>query len=184
MKYRLLAPHTAPQTGERLEAGTEVGDDTEHPWKNPDGSDAEPSTQMEGLDDAARDKVKQLHQKLYGSEPDFGGTQSEEVRQAREKEREEQQKLDEGSEPVSEQQHLEREWDKEREERGHGPRRGEPMAPGGAPPGPARQPSHTATTAPTRGGASTPARGPATPKPPEGDEARPTKPNEEQYPKG
>jgi len=187
MKYRLLAPHTAPQSGERLEAGTEVGDDTEYAWKNPDGSDAEPSTQMEGLDDAARNKVNELHKKLYGSEPAFGGSQSEEVRQAREKERDEQQTLDEGSEPVSEQQHLEREDAKEREERGHGPRRGdrgEPMAPGGAPPGPARQPSHTATTAPTRGGSTAPARGPATPKPPEGEEARPKNSNEEQYPKG
>jgi len=58
------------------------------------------------------------------------------------------------------------------------------MAPGGAPPGPARQPSHTATTAPTRGGTTAPARGVATPKPPEGDEARPKNPNEDQYPKG
>ena len=186
MKYRLLAQHTAPVSGEVLEAGTEVGDDTEHPWKNRDGSDAEPSTQMEGLDDAAREKIKGLHQKLYGSEPDWGDGQSEEVRQAREKEREEQEKLDEGSAPVSEQQHLEREDDKEREKCGIGaPRRGgQPMAPGGAPPGPARQPSHTATTAPTRGGTTAPARGPATPKPPEGDEVRPKNPNEEQYPKG
>ena len=194
MKYRLLAPHTAPFSGERLEAGTEVGDDTEHPWKNRDGSDAEPSTQMEGLDDAAREKINGLHQKLYGSEPDWSGGQSQDVRQAREKERDEQRKLDEGSEPVSEQQHLEREDQKEREKRGHGPRQGERgergpssrdpvMAPGGAPPGPARQPSHTATTAPTRGGPA-PARGVATPKPPEDEEARPKNPNEEQYPKG
>ena len=196
MKYRLLAQHTAPQSGELLEAGTEVGDDTEHPWKNRDGSDAEPSTQMEPLDDAAREKIKGLHQKLYGSEPDWSGGQSEEVRQAREKERDEQQKLDEGSEPVSEQQHLEREWDKEREERGHGPRREAAPTipprgtqaglhpPGRATePGPARQPSHTATTAPTRGGPA-PARGVATPKPPEDEEARPKNPNEEQYPKG
>jgi len=199
MKYRLLAQHTAPVSGEVLEAGTEVGDDTEHPWKNRDGSDAEPSTQMEGLDDAAREKVNALHRKLYGSDPDWGGHQSEEVRQAREKEKEEQQKLDEGSEPVSEQQHLEREDAKEREKRGQGaPRRapGEP-APSipsrgtqagrhpraGAEPGPAREPSHTATTAPTTGGA-TPARGVATPRAPEGDEARPKNPNEEQYPKG
>jgi hypothetical protein len=199
MKYRLLGPHTAPQSGERLEAGTEVGDDTPYPWKNRDGSDAEPSTSMEGLDDAARDKIKGLHQKLYGSEPDWSGGQSESVRQAREKEKEEQQKLDEGSEPVSEQQHLEREWDKEREKRGGAPRRapGEPapsipsrgthqgMHPrAGAEPGPAREPSHTASAAPTRSGATPAARGPATPKPPEGDEARPKNPNEDQYPKG
>ena len=187
MKYRLLAQHTAPQSGELLEAGTEVGDDTEHPWKNRDGSDAEPSTQMEGLDDAAREKIKGLHQKLYGSEPDWSGGQSESVRQAREKEKDEQQKLDEGSEPVSLQQHLEREDDKEREKRAEGaPRRAgrEPMAPGGAPPGPGRQPSHTASAAPTRGGSTAPARGVATPKPQEGDEVRPKNPNEEQYPKG
>ena len=187
MKYRLLAPHTSPFSGERLEAGTEVGDDTEHPWKNRDGSDAEPSTQMEGLDDAAREKIKGLHQKLYGSEPDWSGGQSESVRQAREKEKDEQQKLDEGSEPVSLQQHLEREDDKEREKRAEGaPRRAgrEPMAPGGAPPGPGRQPSHTASAAPTRGGSTAPARGVATPKPPEDEEARPKNPNEEQYPKG
>lgn len=192
MKYRLLAEHIAPVSGEVLPAGTEVGDDTPYPWKNADGSDAEPSTTMEGLDDAARKKVEEVHQRLFGHRPYWHEGQPDEVRKAREKEAEEQQKLDEGSEPVSEQQRVEREYADEQQESELAKRRpkGEPMPmipPRGAPvamPGPARQPSSTANPNPTRGGVTTPAPGPATPKPPDKEEVRPKNPNEQQYPKG
>ena len=187
MKYRLLGPHVMSDSS-RLEAGTEVGDDTPYPWKDPEGNDMEPTTEMEGLDDASREKVKALHTKLYGHGPYWERGQPEAVRQAREKEAEDQKKLDEGSEPVSEQQRLERDWERDRKEGKRGeanmaptiPPRGAPVV---NPPGPAREPSHTATASPTRGGSARPSPGPATPKPVSDDELRPTKPTEEQYPK-
>jgi hypothetical protein len=187
MKYKLLGPHVLA-SGERLEEGTEVGDDTDFPWKDVEGKEMEPTTQMEGLDEASRKKVRDVHQRLYGQGPAWERGQSDAVRQAREREAEEQRKLDEGSEPVSMQQKAEREWERDHKEG----KRGEaamapsvpPRAPVTTPPGAARQPSHTSTASPTRGGSTTPSPGPATPKAPDKDDVRPTKPNEEQYPKG
>ena len=109
----------------------------------------EPTTQMEGLDDQSRDKVREVHQKLYGQGPSWERGQSKEARKAHEKQAEEQKKLDENSEPVSAQQKAERKWEEENREG----KRGEaamaptipPRAPVTAPPGAARQPSHTAT---------------------------------------
>lgn len=190
MKYRLLGPHVTTG-GERLETGTEVGDDTGYPWKYPDGKDMDPTTQMEGLDDQSRDKVREVHQRLYGVGPSWEN-QNEDVRKAREKEAEDQKKLDEGSEPVSAQQRAERKWAKEDEEDLEAGLEGRESANARrdatvsrSMPGPAaRQPSHTATASPTRPGVERPAPGPATPQPPKADEVRPKKPNEEQYPKG
>ncbi len=185
MKYKLLGPHVL-SGGERLEEGTEVGDDTGYPWKYPDGKDMDPTPQMEGLDDQSREKVREVHRKLYGVGPHWEN-QNEEVVKAREKEAEEQKKLDEGSEPVSPQQKAERKWEEEDREG----KRGEasiaptiPPRPVTTPPGAARQPSHTSVASPTRGGSTTPAPGPATSKPPKEEDIRPSKPNEEQYPKG
>jgi len=186
MKYRLLGPHVLAD-GQQLDAGTEVGDDTDIPWKDIDGKEMEPTTQMEGLDDASRDKVREVHQRLYGQGPSWERGQSDAAREAHEKQAEEQRKLDEGSEPVSEQQRLERDYERDRKEG----KRGEaamaptipPRAPVTSPPGAARQPSHTSAASPTRSGQTAPAPGPATPKV-DKDEVRPTKPNEEQYPKG
>jgi hypothetical protein len=188
MKYKLLAPQVLAD-GQLLEEGTEVGDDTAYPWKDADGKDMEPSTTMEGLDDASRAKVREVHQRNYGLNPPWERGQSEEARKAHEQQAEEQKKLDENSKPVSEQQRLERDWEKERSEGKRGeadmaptlPPRGAPVV---APPGPARQPSSTATASPTRGGVTHPSPGPATAKPPDKNDVRPTKPNEEQYPKG
>ena len=59
MKYRLLGPHVLAD-GQQLDAGTEVGDDTDVPWKDIDGKEMEPTTQMEGLDDASREKVREI----------------------------------------------------------------------------------------------------------------------------
>ena len=186
MKYRLLGPHVLAD-GQMIDAGTEVGDDTDVPWKDIDGKEMEPTTQMEGLDDASREKVREVHQRLYGQGPSWERGQSEAAREGHEKQAEEQRKLDEGSEPVSAQQKAEREWEKEFKEG----KRGEagmaptipPRAPVTSPPGAARQPSHTSAASTTRGGQTTPAPGPATPKTPKDEDVRPTKPNEEQYPK-
>ena len=182
MKYRLLGPHVLAD-GQMLDAGTEVGDDTDQPWKDIDGKEMEPTTQMEGLDDASRDKVRQVHQRLYGRGPSWERGQSDEAREAHEKQAEEQRKLDEGSEPVSEQQRLERDYERDRKEGKRGDASSPPRAPVTSPPGAARQPSHTSAASTTRGGQTAPAPGPATPKV-DKDEVRPTKPNEEQYPKG
>src|SRR6185503_3438772 len=167
MKYRLLGPHVLSD-GQMLDAGTEVGDGTDQPWKDIDGKEMEPTTQMEGLDDASREKVRQVHQSLYGQGPQWERGQSDAAREAHEKQAEEQKKLDEGSEPVSEQQRLERDYERDRKEG----KRGEaamaptipPRAPVTSPPGAARQPSHTSAASPTRSGQTAPAPGPATPK--------------------
>ena len=187
MKYRLLGPHVLPD-GQMVDAGTEVGDDTDHPWKDTEGKEMEPTTQMEGLDDGSREKVREVHQRLYGKGPSWERGQSDEAREAHERQAEEQQKLDEGSKPVSEQQRLERDYERDRKEG----KRGEadmapsipPRAPVTSPPGAARQPSHTSAASPTRGGQTVPAPGPAAPKAPKEEDVRPSKPNEEQYPKG
>ena len=187
MKYRLLGPHVLAD-GQMLDAGTEVGDDTDYPWKDIEGKEMEPTTQMEGLDDASRDKVRQVHQRLYGQAPSWERGQSDAAREAHERQAEEQRKLDEGSEPVSEQQRLERDYERDRE----AGKRGDasmapsipPRAPVTSPPGAARQPSHTSAASTTRGGQTVPAPGPAAPKAPKEEDVRPSKPNEEQYAKG
>jgi hypothetical protein len=162
MKFRLLGPAVLSD-GQQLDAGTEIGDDTPYPYKNPDGSPMEPSTTMEGLDEDGKKAVHDLHRRLFGHGPYWESGQSEEVRKARETEAEEQRKLDESSEPAP---------------------TIPPKGPPTATPGPARQVSGTETANPTRGGVASPAPGPATAKPPDKDEARPKRPNEEQYPKG
>lgn len=173
MKFRLLAEHVAPN-GAVLSEGTEVGDDTPWPWRNPRGEPIEPSTQMEGLDDEGKEAVKTVHQRLYGRDPYWHDNVSEGVRKVREEEAETQAKLDEESEPVSEQQA--REWKMEEE-------RDKPLRDRAVMPGPAAQPSPTVRAAPTRGGQTRPAPGPATPSV-QAENVRPEKPNEEQYPKG
>jgi hypothetical protein len=45
--------------GHLLEAGTEVGEGTGYPVY-------EPSNQMEGVDETAKGRINELHQKLYG----------------------------------------------------------------------------------------------------------------------
>src|SRR6188472_3640468 len=114
MKYRLLGPHTI--NDQLLETGTDVGDDTDIPWKDIEGKEMEPTTQMEGLDDASRDKVREVHQRLYGTGPAWERGESKEAREAHERQAEEQKKLDEDSKPVSEQQRLERDYERDRQE--------------------------------------------------------------------
>jgi hypothetical protein len=47
--------------GHLLEAGTEVGEGTGYPVY-------EPSNQMEGVDETAKGRINELHQKLYGKD--------------------------------------------------------------------------------------------------------------------
>lgn len=200
MKYRLLAAHVLPDGG-WLPEGTEVGDDTGYPWKTADGEYRAPSTQMEGLDGEAKEKVDELHRRLYGTGPYWDQGTAKEVEEARNKDAEKQRELDEQSEAVSPMQEAERKYQEQFKDP-----EGNPLAkrqldaattilPKGAPftppphvvthaqPGPAAPQSSTQTASPTRGGTRVPSQGPATPKPPEGDEARPTNPNRDQYPK-
>lgn len=161
-KYRLLAEHVTPD-GVILAAGTEVGDDTSIPWP------WEPSNLMEPLDGDAEKKVNELHQKLYGHDFVHPGAMRPEQQKAREEEAKKAAEQEEevvGGEPVSEQQRVEYEAMK----------KGEPVRA----PAPA---SPTIRAATTRGGATTPAPGPATPRV-DPDAIRPTRPNEEQSPKG
>ena len=182
-----------------LEAGTVVGDETEYPWQLPDGSDMRPSTQMTGLDEEGKQKVDELHQELYGTSPSWQTAMTPKQEAARKEEAEKQHALNEGSDPVSPQQAYEREIERMREEWSKanagiaspkGGPKGDKPAMTHSPaeiaagmPGPGRQPSSTATASPSKGGVNAPAKGPATPRPPEGDKARDIKPNEDQYPK-
>lgn len=179
MRYRLLAPHVTSD-GRMLEEGMIVGegDDSVDPWLDPRGEEMAPTTQMEGLDAESEKAIDELHNRLYGESPKWKNHLPEEQRKAREAEAKEQEKIDENSKPVSRTQALERKLAAEEEDDEFDVRDRPVLA------GPARQPSHTSTASPTRGGVNTPAAGPAAPKPPQGDEARVKKPNEEQYPKG
>jgi hypothetical protein len=58
-RYRLLSQHMIG--GHLLEAGTEVGEGTGYPVY-------EPSNQMEGVDETAKGRINELHQKLYGKD--------------------------------------------------------------------------------------------------------------------
>lgn len=185
MKFRLLAPHVTPE-GAVLDRDTDVGDDSPWPWKKPNGEYYEVSTQMMGLDEDGKAEVEKLHKKLYGAPPPWDNQENEAQLKARKDEEENQKKLDEGSEPVSEQQRLEREADKDA--KNHPERRVARAAPlegraAGAQPLVTPTLSSTARNSPTRGGDTSPARGPATPRTPQDEAVRPTKPNEEQYPK-
>lgn len=101
-KYRLLVPHVID--GAIYEAGTEVGTDTAIPY--PD----EPSTQMEGLDDASKERINKRHQLLYGRDAPWHDPNHPmgERKERDAKEAEAQRKEEEGSEPVSHQQAFER----------------------------------------------------------------------------
>jgi hypothetical protein len=62
MKYRLRSPHVIE--GAVRNAGTVVGDDDDCPVKYY----GDPTPDMEGLDDASRDKINEVHKRLHGIE--------------------------------------------------------------------------------------------------------------------
>lgn len=181
-QYRLLSEHVTPE-GIVLEEGTIVGDDTPWPWRYAHNNEPmPPSNQMEGIDDEGKEKIKELNRKLYGEEAPHTVGPSEAVQAARKKEEEDNKKAEEGAEPVSSMQryerHMQEEYKKADEE-------GMPR-PAFVPPGPAgiRGPSvHEAPQGRHRTGQRQASPGVATPKPPKDEDARPSKPNEEQYPK-
>lgn len=181
-QYRLLAEHVTPE-GVVLEAGTVVGDDTSYPWRYAHNNEPmPPSNQMEGVDDEGREKIKELNRKLYGEDAPHTVGPSEEVQAARKQQEDENKKAEEGSEPVSPMQRYER---KAAEDQKAAEEAGMPK-PAFVPPGPvgARGPSvHEAPQGRHRTGQTQASPGVATPKPPKDEEVRPSKPNEEQYPK-
>jgi hypothetical protein len=99
-RYRLLAAHM--MGGHHLPAGTEVGTDTGYPVMVP-------SNQMEGVDDAGKAKVNEIHQRLYGRDapwhdPEHPVAQAVADAEAAAAQREE----EEAQPPVSHQQAWER----------------------------------------------------------------------------
>jgi hypothetical protein len=181
-QYKLLSQHVTPE-GVVLEEGTIVGDDTPYPWLYPHTHEPmPPSNAMEGMDDEAKEKIKELNRKLYGDESPHTLGPPEDILAARKAEEEASKKAEEGSEPVSPMQRYERKVAEEQEKA-----EGEGMPkPAFTPPGPAGTgPSvHTAPPSFHRTGQRVVSPGVATPKPPRDEDARPRKPNEEQYPKG
>ena len=99
-KYRLRGQHL--YHGDRLlEAGTEVGTDTPWPW--PD----KPSPLMEGIDDAGKKAVLDLHKEMYNRLPPWA-LDSENPEYAIHEERRKEQEKETESAPVSHAQAVER----------------------------------------------------------------------------
>lgn len=156
-RYRLLAPHVIENV--LYETGTEVGTDTGVPYA------LEPSTQMEGVDDASRERINKRHQVYYGKDAPWHDEKHPEGRR-RERDREEldkQREEEKGQEPVSHQQAFERGKDEFKGEKITGP-----------PPAP--------RPVMNKGGDTSPGMGPATPDIREED-IRPHRPLEDQLPK-
>jgi len=103
-KYRLRGPHVYHE-GQMLEVGTEVGTDTVWPW--PD----KPTPLMEGIDDAGKKAVLDLHKEMYGRLPPWA-QDSENPEYAIHEERRKEQEKETESAPVSYVQAKERdkEW--------------------------------------------------------------------------
>lgn len=180
-QYRLLGPHVTSE-GILLEAGTVVGDDTPWPWRYPFNNEPmPPSNQMEGCDDEGKKNIEELQRKLYGEEMMERSKVPDNVREARDKQAKEQEKLDEDSKPVSAEQKWERKALEEREKdekEGMPKPRTPPIKPGEGPS------VHTAPQAAHKVGQQVTPGGVATPKPPKDEDIRPSNPNEDQYPKG
>jgi hypothetical protein len=145
-QYRLLAPHVTTD-GQLLDMGLEVGDNTSIPWKNVDGSNQPPSTQMIGLDAEGTSAVEQLWKTLYGKPPPWDAPGVKESIKAKEDEYKKQVEEEKNSEPVSEQQAREKEIAKLEEET-----EGKYSASTKAAILRSRQTSSTATASQTRGG--------------------------------
>lgn len=155
-KYKLLTQHVTSESV-ILEPGTEVGDDTDWPWKG------EPSIHMVGVDEEGKQKVNELHQKLYGR--DAPAQEAEEPSEEDKKAEQEEEKL-KAAEPVSKLQEMER----------HEEETGEEVVP-------RRVVSPTTNSTPTRGGRTGGGAGPATPQIDQ-ENIRPKNPNEDMSPKG
>src|SRR4051812_325787 len=112
-RYRLLSQHMIG--GHLLEAGTEVGEGTGYPVY-------EPSNQMEGVDETAKGRINELHQKLYGRDapwhdPEHPLAQAQQDAENAQAQRDE----ESGQEPVSHQQAWERGHDEFRGAKLSGP---------------------------------------------------------------
>jgi hypothetical protein len=138
-RYRLLAPHVIE--GALYEAGTEVGTDTGIPFN------VRPSVHMEGVDDAGREEVNKVHQDLYGRDAPWHDEEHPLHHQRRAAEHGRRQAEEEAeAEPVSHQQA----W-----ERGHEEYRGDKLR---------ERPGTQPRTNLTKGGDTSEALGPASPR--------------------
>lgn len=158
-RYRLLADHVIH--GGIVPAGTEVGNDCDIAWN------VEPTNQMEGIDEAGKENVNKLHQRLYGRDAPWHDEDSSHMQSRRDAEGAAKQREEEkGHEPVSMQQaheHGHEEYRGVRVERPVGPRASAP-----------------------KGGDTTQPLGPATPDLDKNNpdmSVRPTEPLKEQMPK-
>lgn len=79
MKFRLLSMHYIDDR--LLEEGTVIGDDTDIPFRLPDGSPMGASSEMEGLDDEGRELCEK--RKFPGLFADITPTQPERLGQRR-----------------------------------------------------------------------------------------------------
>jgi hypothetical protein len=158
-RYRLLADHVIH--GGIVPAGTEVGNDCDIAW------DMEPTNQMEGVDEAGKESVNKLHQRLYGRDAPWHDERSSHMQSRRDAEGAEKQREEEkGQEPVSMQQ---------AHERGHEEYRGQRVQRPTGPP-----------AAVTKGGDTTQPMGPATADQNKDNpdvQVRTTRPLEDQRPK-
>jgi hypothetical protein len=112
-RYRLLTQHMIG--GHLLEAGTEVGEGTGYPV-------SEPSNQMEGVDETAKGRINELHQKLYGSDAPWHDAEHPLAQVQQDAEAAQAQREEEASqEPVSHQQAWERGHDEFRGAKLSGP---------------------------------------------------------------
>jgi hypothetical protein len=103
-QYRLRGTHIIE--GRTVPKGTVVGDGGEYPW------DTDPSNIMEGVNDAGKRKVNELHQRLYGVDAPWHDPKIQRDTEEDLKKQEEQRKEEEDAEPVSHAQAAERdkEW--------------------------------------------------------------------------
>jgi hypothetical protein len=102
-QYRLRSPHIIE--GVVVPAGTIVGEGTSYPT-------AQPSNMMEGANEAGKGKINEFHQRLYGADAPWHDPKRQRDVVEDRKEQEKQRKEEEGAEPVSHSQALERgkEW--------------------------------------------------------------------------
>jgi hypothetical protein len=76
-QFKLLVPHTHPQSQQYLEAGTLVGDDTPYPWQDHKGNPLPPSLGMAGVDEESQRIVDEQYSDEVRNDPMLPKQQSE-----------------------------------------------------------------------------------------------------------
>jgi hypothetical protein len=106
-RYRLRATHVTSE-GRVVPAGTLVGDGTDHKWDK----DTDPSNLMEGANAAGKERVNQLHQRLYGADAAWHDERIQKDVQQDLEDQKKQREEEKAAEPVSHAQAVEmgKEW--------------------------------------------------------------------------